>query len=219
MDLFWEGCTSAWGAGPTGSGQGVELGQGFPGWGRPSSAQTGSWSVQGGQRGSLLHLGPRWPGSTPIPHPARAWPLPPLACPLSRGLAGKHPAPTRGFWQREDKRSVGTGGPLWGPGGRPLPLPLGLRQSRRKRLGGGCWAGGSPGRGQQLPSVLRFLAFRFTKASFKRRRTWAGCGLPVEAREGELSSMRSAEGCPATLTPWCLSQWRPCTHLHISLKS
>lgn len=72
-----------------------------------------------------MHLEPRRPGSTPAPHPAQTRAPSSSSLPTRQRVGRKTSGPRqRGFWQRGDKRSVGTGGPLW----MPFPLHLGWRQ-------------------------------------------------------------------------------------------
>lgn len=82
----------------------------------------------GGQperEGSVMHLEPRRPGSTPAPHPAQTRAPSSSSLPTRQRVGRKTSGPRqRGFWQRGDKRSVETGGPLW----MPFPLHLGWRQ-------------------------------------------------------------------------------------------
>lgn len=164
---------------------------------------------QGVQRGSLRHLEPRWPGSTPTPHPALAWPLPLLPAHSPEGGQGNiRPLPPA-FRQREDERSVGTGGPLWGPaawpGGQPLPLPWGLRPSGRERLGGGCWAGGSPGRGQQLPVSWGFWPFGSQRLLTKAGKCRLGVVSPSRPKRANCPALARLRLCPAAPRPgaWC----------------
>lgn len=105
--------------------------QGGTGPGRPhgpSSAGSGSWSAQG-DGWVVHHARVAWSCTLPCSDPG-----PSSARPTRHGVVRKTSGPRHwGFWQRGDKRSVGTGGPLWRPArlaGRPFPLPSGPRQSR-----------------------------------------------------------------------------------------
>lgn len=159
------------GTGPMGSGQVVELGQGFPHG--PSSAQAGLGSLWG--QGPVLQLEPRQPGSMFSAHPPQT-PAPFFSSlPTHQRLDRKTSGPRHLGSCRGDKRSVGTGGPLWRPAWPPMPgpelflLPLEPRQSRTGP-GGPSWAavlsaGGwrswdflGRGLGLPLPSFLGFLA-------------------------------------------------------------
>ena len=109
---------------PKGLGR-VALGQGSP-YG-PSSALMGSRSTQG-DRGASPAAGAQWPGSMSrvllLSDPF----LLPLSLPPHHRVGRETSGPRHwGFWPRRDKRSVGTGGPLWRPAWPPrLPSELSL---------------------------------------------------------------------------------------------
>lgn len=165
------------------------------GWGRPSREGT-SLPGAGGGGGGVAELDQGLPLGPPSPqrghgqpgrgrglHPAAgsARALPYSALPTLRGLAGKHPAQTLGFWLKGDKRSAGTGGhcegavPLRPGGGRVLDGPR---------------AGGSPG-GWLLPGFLASQPLESQRRLLNGDSSLAGRGHPLRPRRVNL-----AEACP-----------------------